>query len=385
MRPKKVKSASPAAASKKRKSASPSATSNTALEPPKHVSQVDLTGMNDADLFTYNKATGRAARNNLSVLFNGLLEAETRFDKRPGLRTDLSDDYPQTWADYCKACGTSADTFRAMKSRNNRELAELMGQKYEPPQAKFQARLQALANLKQARKEFGKAAEGGNEKAQGIINDYETEAGMPLTVWATSAAVEVEDEDDDIIEGEVIKTEAPVVTREEKDREQLRYLVKRLNSISETLQQVLDKKAKWSKYPEYADLVTRGEKIAGLVKLLSEPEPTEPTSKPTTDDSTLPAEEMAETKAWADEREADKAAFRAAHTCHSCGKQFKRKYHSAKRHETTYRHDDESTCVVRDCRPTNIRLMAAAAELKAKQEREAAWQAEYEKEEGTAK
>jgi hypothetical protein len=29
--------------------------------------------------------------------------------------------------------------------------------------------------------------------------------------------------------------------------------------------------------------------------------------------------------------------------------------------------------------------MAAAAELKAKQEREAAWQAEYEKEEGPAK
>jgi len=271
-----------------------------------------------------------------------------------------------------------------------------MGQKYEPPQARFQARLQALANLKQARKEFGKAAKGGNEKAQGIINDYETEAGMPLTVWATSVEVEVEDEvedeDDDIIEGEVIETEAPeapVVTREEKDREQLRYFVKRLNSISETLQQVLDKNAKWSKYPEYAEVVTLGEKLANLVKLLSEPdpepEPTEPTPKPTTDDATLTVEEMAETKALADKRKADNAAFRTAHTCHLCGKQFKRKYHSAKRHETTYKHDDESTCVVRDGKPTNIRLMAAAAELKAKQEREAAWQAEYEKEEGPAK
>lgn len=358
------------------------------IEPPKHVSLVDLKDMNDADLFIYNKAMGRAVRKNLRGLFLGLLEAETRFDKKPGQRTDLSADYPTTWAAYCKACGISADTFRAMKSRNNRQLADLMGQKYKPPttpQAKFRARLQALTNLKQAREELGKAATGGNEKAQRIINDYETEAGMPLTVWATSAAVEVEDEDDDIIEGEVIETEtpeAPVVTREEKNREQLRYFVKRLNSISETLQQVVDAKAKWSKYDEYAEVVSLGEKLAGLVKLLSEPvpdpepEPTEPTPKPTTDDATLTAEEMAETKAWADKRKADNAAFRAAHTCHLCGKQFKRKYHSAKRHETTYKHDDESTCVVMDGKPTNIRLMAASAELKAKQEREAAWQAE---------
>jgi hypothetical protein len=238
------------------------------IELPKHVSEVypvDLKGMNDADLFTYNKATGRAARKNLCDLFNGLLEAETRFEKKQGQRTDLSDNFPTTWDAYCKACGISADTFRAMKSRNNRQLAELTDQKYEPPQARFQARLQALADLKQAREEFGKAARGGNEKAQGIINDYETEAGMPLTVWATSVEVEVKD---DIIEGEVIETEAPkapVVTREEKDREQLRYFVKRLKSIRETLQQVVDAKAKWSKYDEYAEVVTLGKKIAVLV------------------------------------------------------------------------------------------------------------------------
>jgi hypothetical protein len=70
----------------------------TVIEPPKHVSLVDLKDMNDANLFTYNKATGRAARKNLSDSFNGLLEAETRFHKRPGQRTDLSTDYPTTWA-----------------------------------------------------------------------------------------------------------------------------------------------------------------------------------------------------------------------------------------------------------------------------------------------
>lgn len=250
--------------------------SGTVIEPPQHVSPVDFTNMNDADLFAYNKAAGRAARKNLSDLFKGLLEAETRFKKKPGQRTDLSSDYPITWSAYCAACGMSADTFRAMKSRNNRELAELTGQKYESPQAKFQARVQALSNLKQARKELGNAATGGNEKAQGIINDYETEAGMPLTVWATSAAVEVKDKGDDIIEGEAIETEtpeAPVVTREDKDREQLRYFVKRLHSVSETFQQVLDEQAKWSKYPEYGEVVSLGEKLADAVKLLSQPDP----------------------------------------------------------------------------------------------------------------
>jgi hypothetical protein len=63
-------------------------------------------------------------------------------------------------------------------------------------------------------------------------------------------------------------TSPPVVTTEEIDRGGLRWFVKRLNSVSINFQQVVDKKAKWSKYAEYADVVFLGEKIVGLVKLL---------------------------------------------------------------------------------------------------------------------
>lgn len=64
------------------------------------------------------------------------------------------------------------------------------------------------------------------------------------------------------------RTLNPVVSTEEKDREQLCFLDKRLNSLSEALQQVVDGKAKWSKYAEYADVVSHGKKIAGLVNSL---------------------------------------------------------------------------------------------------------------------
>lgn len=58
------------------------------------------------------------------------------------------------------------------------------------------------------------------------------------------------------------------VSPEEKDREQLCFLVKRLDSLSKALQQVADDNAKWSKYEEYAEVLSLGKKIAGLVKLL---------------------------------------------------------------------------------------------------------------------
>jgi hypothetical protein len=63
-------------------------------------------------------------------------------------------------------------------------------------------------------------------------------------------------------------TQTPVVSYEERDREELRCYVKRLNSISIALQQVVDGKAKWSKYAEYAEVVSAGKKFAGLVNLM---------------------------------------------------------------------------------------------------------------------
>lgn len=57
-----------------------------------------------------------------------------------------------------------------------------------------------------------------------------------------------------------------VVSYEERDREELRHLVTRLDSLSIALQQVFDGKAKWSKYAEYAQVVFLAEKIAKLVE-----------------------------------------------------------------------------------------------------------------------
>lgn len=58
----------------------------------------------------------------------------------------------------------------------------------------------------------------------------------------------------------------PVVSYEERDREELRNIMKRLDSIHMALQQVLNNKTKWSKYPEFAKVVSRGKRIAKLVK-----------------------------------------------------------------------------------------------------------------------
>ncbi len=61
---------------------------------------------------------------------------------------------------------------------------------------------------------------------------------------------------------------APVLSYEERDRKSLRDVVKRLHSISIAVQQVAHKKARWSTYPEYAEVVSRGVKIATALRLL---------------------------------------------------------------------------------------------------------------------
>jgi hypothetical protein len=65
-----------------------------------------------------------------------------------------------------------------------------------------------------------------------------------------------------------VKNPTLEVTAEEKDREQLVFLVKRLDSLSKALQQVADDNAKWSKFEEYKEVISLGKKIVGLVALL---------------------------------------------------------------------------------------------------------------------
>ena len=69
-------------------------------------------------------------------------------------------------------------------------------------------------------------------------------------------------------ESEPTPTPTPSASSEEKDREQLCFLVKRLESLTKALQQVADESNRWSQYEEYAEVVSLGKKIAGLLKLL---------------------------------------------------------------------------------------------------------------------
>jgi len=63
----------------------------------------------------------------------------------------------------------------------------------------------------------------------------------------------------------VLTTTVPVVSREEQDREQLGFVVKRLDSINKAMQQVVGDEQRWSQYDEYADVMSQAKKIAGLV------------------------------------------------------------------------------------------------------------------------
>jgi hypothetical protein len=103
--------------------------------------------------------------------------------------------------------------------------------------------------LADAKEQFGKSAAEGNEQAAAIIAEYEKAVD--------DASAEVAD----------VPT-PPVRTTEEKNREHLSFFVKRLGSISEALQQVVDDKAKWSAYSEYAEVIAHGQGIASLVNLL---------------------------------------------------------------------------------------------------------------------
>ena len=59
--------------------------------------------------------------------------------------------------------------------------------------------------------------------------------------------------------------ESPIITPEERDREQLDMLVHRFDSIGKAVEQVVTQK-KWAAYPEYAEVVDHAQKIAALVE-----------------------------------------------------------------------------------------------------------------------
>ncbi len=105
---------------------------------------------------------------------------------------------------------------------------------------------------------------------------YEVRVGTEPTAQASSGNVSPS-EDSSSIEDDLLPesepepnppTHTPVVSHEERDREELRSYLKRLNSISIALQQVVNGKAKWTQYAEYDEVKSAGKKFAGLVNLM---------------------------------------------------------------------------------------------------------------------
>jgi hypothetical protein len=67
------------------------------------------------------------------------------------------------------------------------------------------------------------------------------------------------------LQAAAIASTVPVVSRKEKDKEQLGMVVNRLDSINKAVAQVVSDKPRWSQHDEYADVVDHAQKIAALV------------------------------------------------------------------------------------------------------------------------
>jgi len=67
------------------------------------------------------------------------------------------------------------------------------------------------------------------------------------------------------LQAAAIASTVPVVSRKEKDKEQMGMLVHRFDSIGKAVEQVVGDKPRWAQHEEYADVVDHAQKIAALV------------------------------------------------------------------------------------------------------------------------
>jgi hypothetical protein len=67
------------------------------------------------------------------------------------------------------------------------------------------------------------------------------------------------------LQAAAIASTVPVVSRKEKDKEQMGMLVHRFDSIGKAVEQVVGDKPRWVQHEEYADVVDHAQKIAALV------------------------------------------------------------------------------------------------------------------------
>lgn len=271
----------------------------------KHLSAVELDAYIQSRALRCSKHVD-GFRRRATELYIALIEMERRYNKQQGARSDLHELPAKTWTEYVESSGINPATYRKWKSRLNNSMRLLIApdgtmtissvasvshkpastppvQVHEvtPDDTVVVDTLSALSNLGYKRAEAKQAVDHALTADPALANDL---SGLIRAALGKPSAVKVTSSDGDSIDAPISalthaatpvvtrrvspSTSAPVVTREEKDREELGSLVGRLKSISIALQQVIDGKTKWSAYAEYAEVVSIGEKIAGQVKLL---------------------------------------------------------------------------------------------------------------------
>lgn len=244
-------------------------------------------------------------RRRATELYTALIEMERRYNKQQGARSDLHKLSAKTWTEYVESSGINPATYRKWKSRLNNSMRLLIapdgtmtissgaGVSRKPestppvqvhvvtPDGVVVDALSALANLGYKRADAKQAVEQALKADPSLANDLSGLIRAALSKPSTVVVPSVDDSPVDAVSPALthtvvpaltrrvsLSTSTPVVSYEERHREELRNFVKRLNSICIALQQVVDGKTKWSAYAEYAEVVSLGEKIAGQVKLL---------------------------------------------------------------------------------------------------------------------
>jgi len=261
-----------------------------------------------------DRATAELRRQAKDILYPDLIDMRKRYSNA-GARTDLFPGIP-TFGAYLASIGFCSSILRVWDHRRDhrhrekqKELESLL-----PSQGQTQISsghsgsasgasspvtidvgnavvvdaTSALANLGYKRVDAKQAVDHALTADPTLGNDLSglirAALAKPSYVKAAPVPVEPPTVDDDSLEYDIpavthtvipaltrrvsASTPTPVVSYEERDRKELRSFVNRLNSISIALQQVVDGKAKWSKYAEYAEVVSFGAKIADLAKLM---------------------------------------------------------------------------------------------------------------------
>ena len=252
-----------------------------------------------------DRATAELRRKAKDILYPDLIEMRKRY-KNAGARTDLCPGIP-TFEAYLASIGFCSSILRVWDHRRDHRHREK------------QKELESLLPS-QGHKQFSSGPSSGASGSSDLVTIDDGNAGVMDATFATFDAgymgcdaeqaaeqtitddatlvnvnaagmpMELVPVDDDSLEYDLsalsqavpptltrrvspsTSASVPVVTTTQIDRTHLCSLVKRLNSVSQALQQLVDDKAKtklrWSKYAEYAEVVSAGEKIAGLVNLL---------------------------------------------------------------------------------------------------------------------